>query len=70
MKGRYAYVVGDRVWWKGNAWRITHLFDTRTEGLRADMESLEHLRSVRASAQCSDLEGRLDEEDVDSESSA
>ncbi len=60
------YVVGDKVWWKDNAFRITRIWDTNCEGLRADLESLEHPGAVRASTQLSDLEGRLIEESVDS----
>ena len=67
-----AYSVGQKVWYAGEAWRISRIWDTRTEGLRADLESLERVElgpgvmpgnigagAVANSAQLSDLDGRL-----------
>jgi hypothetical protein len=55
-----AYSVGDKCWYNGEAWRITRIWDTQTEGLRADLESLERVEiSDSSSAQLSDIEGRI-----------
>ncbi len=66
-----AYAVGDKVWWAGEAWRITRIWNTHTEGMRADMESLERVElpkgTISASVNVGDVEGRLEEPQEGSE---
>lgn len=51
-----AFMKGDRVWWltQGEWWEITHLWDTNTEGLRADLKLVAQPRT-RASANVTEL---------------
>ena len=64
-------VAGDRVWWKGEAWRITRIWPTNVPGepLRADLESLERVElprqrgAVTASVSVGDVEGRIGEDE-------
>ena len=39
-KKQRKYKVGDHVCWAGEKWRIKKIWQTSTEGLRADLESL------------------------------